>query len=466
MDSLWRLSAEAIAHLVRTRAVSASAVARDALLRLEAVNPALNAVVAYSPEAVIGEAEALDAAIARGEASGGLLGVPVTIKVNTDQAGLASTNGLVLQRDLVATDDNPVVANLRKAGAIILGRTNTPAFSYRWFTNNRLHGATRNPRDPALTPGGSSGGAAAAVASGIGAIAHGTDIAGSIRYPAYACGIHGLRPTLGRIAAYNPSQPERAIGGQLMATSGPLARTIGDLKLALQAMARGDARDPWWVPAPLVGPPVGKRVALCIRPDGLATVPAVEAALLDSARRLEQAGWKVEPVTALPPLREAADLQVLLWIADGYADKLRDAEREDDPGAWAVLRGLEPMVRGFDLHAFSRALTRRAGLMRQWLLFFEETPLVLLPVSGELPFADDADRDGAEGFQRVWRAQMPQIATPFLGLPGLTVSTGMVGRTPVGVQLIAAKFREDLLLEAGAAIEAGGVPTAPIDPVP
>ncbi len=124
------------------------------------------------------------------------------LKVNVDQKGFATTNGVKLQRDLIAAVDSPVVANLRKAGAILLGRTNCPAFSFRWFTTNLLHGDTKNPRDPGITPGGSSGGAGAAVAAGIGHIAHGTDIAGSIRYPAYACGVHGLRPTLGRIPAF------------------------------------------------------------------------------------------------------------------------------------------------------------------------------------------------------------------------------------------------------------------------
>ena len=141
--------------------------------------------------------------------------MPVTVKVNIDQEGFATTNGLKLQRDAIAATNSPVIDNLRKAGAVILGRTNCPAFSYRWFTTNLIHGDTKNPRDPSITPGGSSGGAGAAVAAGIGHIAHGTDIAGSIRYPAYACGVHGLRPTLGRIAAFNASVPERPIGPQI-----------------------------------------------------------------------------------------------------------------------------------------------------------------------------------------------------------------------------------------------------------
>src|SRR5208282_4168481 len=147
----------------------------------------------------------------------------------------------------------------------------------------------------------------------IGHIAHGTDIAGSIRYPAYACGVHGLRPTVGRIAAYNASLPERPICPQISAVSGPLARTIGDLRIALEAMSGMDVRDPWWVPAPLVGPAVPKRAAMCLNPDGLDPVAEVKAAVLDAGKRLERAGWTVEEIATTPPLREAADLQTKLW---------------------------------------------------------------------------------------------------------------------------------------------------------
>src|SRR5215471_10922946 len=282
MQDLWRLSAADLAVLVRSRQVSATEAANAGLARLDAVNPALNAVIDHRPEDVLKQAAAVDAVIARGEDPGLLAGVPVTVKVNVDQEGFATTNGLKLQRDLVAREDNPVVANFRKAGAILLGRTNCPAFSYRWFTTNLVHGDTKNPRDAALTPGGSSGGAGSAVAAGIGHIAHGTDIAGSIRYPAYACGVHGLRPTLGRIPAFNPALPERPIGPQIMAVSGPLARTVNDLRISLAAMSARDIRDPWWVPAPLEGPAVPKRAALCLNPDGLDPVGEVKAALTDA----------------------------------------------------------------------------------------------------------------------------------------------------------------------------------------
>jgi amidase len=461
MQDLWRLSAAEMASLIRSKKVSAKEAATAALARLDAVNPKINAVVDHKPAEVLAQASAIDAAIGRGEDPGPLAGVPVTVKVNIDQEGFATTNGLKLQRDAIAKSNSPVIDNLRKSGAVILGRTNCPAFSYRWFTTNLVHGDTKNPRDPGITPGGSSGGAGAAVAAGIGHIAHGTDIAGSIRYPAYACGVHGLRPTMGRIPAFNAALPERPIGPQISAVSGPLARTIGDVRIALAAMSGKDARDPWWVPAPLEGPPMPKRVAMCLNPDGLDPVSEVKAAVADAGKRLERAGWIVEEIANTPPLREAADLQTKLWLGDGYEAQLEAAEREGDPGALACLRGNRAKVHPFDL---SRALTRRATLTREWLVFLEKYAVLLMPVSGELPFPDHLDRKDEASFARVWHAQLPQIAIPFMGLPGLTVSTGLVGRVPVGVQLVSGRYREDLCLAAGEAIEAGGTPSAAIDP--
>jgi amidase len=465
MQDIWRLSAIDLAALIRSKKVSAKEAAAAALARLDAVNPKINAVVDHRPDDVLKEASRVDAAISRGEDVGPLAGVPVTVKVNIDQEGFATTNGLKLQAGAIAKSNSPVIDNLRKAGAVILGRTNCPAFSYRWFTTNLIHGDTKNPRDSGLTPGGSSGGAGAAVAAGIGHIAHGTDIAGSIRYPAYACGVHGLRPTMGRIAAFNAALPERTIGPQISAVSGPLARTIADLRISLAAMSGKDVRDPWWVPAPLEGPPVQKRAALCLNPDGLDPVPEVKAAVADAGRRLARAGWTVEEISTTPPMREAADWQTKLWLGDGYEAQLEAAEKEGDPGALACLRGNRTKVFPFDQAAFSKALTRRATLTREWLQFFETCAVLLMPVSGELPFPDNLDRKDDASFARVWRAQLPQIAIPFMGLPGLTVSTGLVGKIPVGVQVVSGRYREDLCLAAGEAIEAGGVPPSPIDPV-
>jgi amidase len=277
--------------------------------------------------------------------------------------------------------------------------------------------------------------------------------------------VHGLRPTLGRIPAFNPALPERPIGPQIMAVSGPLARTVNDLRISLAAMSARDARDPWFVPAPLEGPAVPKRAALCLNPDGLATTPEVKAAVTDAGKRLERAGWTVDVIENTPPMREAVEWQRKLWLGDGYEAQLEMAEREGDPGALACLRGNRAKVTPMDQANYAQALTRRATLTRDWMLFFEKYAVVLTPVSGELPFPDHLDRKDAASFERVWEAQLPQIATPFMGLPGLVVSTGLVGKIPVGVHIVSGRYREDLCLLAGEAIEAGGVPPSPIDPV-
>ena len=464
MSDLWKKPATEIAQLVRLGAVSAVEVTRDALARLDAVNPAINAVVQFMPEEALATAEATDEAVARGDRLPSLVGVPVTVKVNADQKGFATTNGLRLQKDLVAAQDNPVVANLRAAGAIIIGRTNTPAFSLRWFCRNSLHGHTKNPLNPAITPGGSSGGAAAATAAGIGCIGHGTDIGGSVRYPAYACGLHGLRPTLGRVPAMNFTGADRHIGGQLMAVSGPLARSIADVRLGFEAMAAQDLRDPWWVPAPTTLPEQPKRAALTIAPEGMKVDPAVEAALRDAANRLTDAGWQVEEVEC-PPFREPAMLQATLWLAEfrrGAADAVK---KEADPDAMFVYEQMVRLCPEPDMNGILDALQRRATLTRDWQMFLDRYPALLCPVSGELPFPDLLDVQSPDAFDRAMEAQLTQVGLPLMGLPGLTVSTGMTeGNIPVGVQLIGGRYREDTLLAAGEVIEAGGVPALPVDP--
>ncbi len=197
-DDLWRLGAVELAAGIRARQISARAATTSVLSRIAAVNPRINALPEVMADDTLATADAADRALAAGLATGALHGVPVTIKVNVDMAGHATTDGIVAAKDSIATSDSPLVANLRGAGAVIVGRSNTPAFSLRWFTDNDLHGRTLNPFDPSVTPGGSSGGAAAAVATGMGPIAHGNDYGGSIRHPAWACGVVGLRTTTGR----------------------------------------------------------------------------------------------------------------------------------------------------------------------------------------------------------------------------------------------------------------------------
>jgi len=464
MSELWRLSAVELARRVKTREVSAREAAESALQRLDAVNPTINAVVAHRPEWVLQQADDIDRAIARGEDPGPLAGVPVTTKINIDHAGFATTNGTRLQENLIAEVSSPAVDNLQKAGAIMLGRTNSPTFALRWFTSNQLHGRTLNPRNPSITPGGSSGGGAAAVTAGIGQIALGTDIGGSVRYPAYACGVHGLRPTSGRVPVFNASSPERAIGAQLMSAAGPMARTIGDLRLGLLALAAPDLRDPWYMPMPLVGRDVPLRAALCLRPGGMQIAREVEDALRDAAQRLADAGWTIEEIDDTPSMRETALLQERLWLGDGFDALVDSVARDGDPGAQAVVDAARLKVKDLPADVISRSLVRRTTLLRQWRLFLDQYAVVLMPVSGELPFPDDLDQQGAAGFDRVWEAQLTMRALPAMGLPGLAVTTQLIGGVPVGVQIVAAHYREDLCLLAGEAIEARGVPASPVDP--
>lgn len=458
MSDLWRLSGAEITGGIKQRSFTARAVTEAVLTRLEEVNPHINAVTTRTDDAALEAADAVDAAVARGQA-GPLAGMPVTVKENVDQAGFATTNGMQMQRDLIAEADNPVVANLKRAGAIIVGRTNMPAFGLRWFTRNALQGGTLNPWNPKLTPGGSSGGAAAATASGIGAMGHGTDIGGSVRYPAYACGLQGLRPTLGRFPVWNPSAPDRHIGGQLMAVSGPHARTIEDLSISAQAMMAPDLRDPWHTPVPFDMGAFPRKAALCVAPEGLATQPAVEASLRDAAARLSDAGWEVTEIgpNDTPGFREPARLQAQLWLAEMRRGGGQAIADENDPDTVYVYAEMQKLSPDPSLNDILDALQARLGLLRAWQDFFIKYPVLICPVSAEPPFPDHLD---TQDFPRCIEAQLTQVGLPLMGLPGLTVFTGFAdtehGTAPLGAQLLGGRFREDILLAAGADIEARG----------
>ncbi|WP_439577576.1 amidase [Elioraea sp.] len=463
MTELWRLPALDQARLIRTRAASAREVVQAFLARIEAVNPRINAVVEVRADEALAAADAADAAVKRGEVVAPLHGVPVPIKVNADQKGYATTNGVIAYKDLIAPDDSGVVANLRASGALPVGRTNAPCYSYRYFTDNALHGRTLNPRNPAVTPGGSSGGASAALAAGIGAIAHGNDLGGSIRYPAYATGVAGIRPSLGRVPANNPlATAERPISLQLFSVQGPLARTIADLRAALVAMMTGPQPDPWHTPSPLAGAPIARPIRV-----GLATLGAtspVVAALRQAAGWLADAGCVVEEVTP-PHWDEAATLWRSLLMTDSlrFMQPLIEANADDATKAsWA---GWAANVTAADEDAYAAGLARRTAILRDWHRLFRRHPLLLCPVSRETPFPIDLDLT-VEGQARILRAQEPLYVVNFLGLPGTVVPTSTVAdNVPLGVQLVGDRFREDLCLDAAELIEArAGVPPI-VDPV-
>ncbi|MGI9318647.1 MAG: amidase family protein, partial [bacterium] len=429
MSALWQLGAAEIVSGITSKTISAVEVTEQTLERLDQVNPKINAVVQEMPDQALAAAKQIDAAIARGDSPGTLAGVPVTIKVNVDQKGHATTNGLVTLKDNIAEHDSPLVTNLRNAGAIIIGRTNTPAFSLRWFTRNQLHGHTLNPRNKTLTPGGSSGGAAAAVAAGIGAIGHGTDIAGSIRYPAYACGLHGIRPTLGRVPAVNLSLPDRHIGPQITAVSGPMARTVEDVRLGYEAMSQSSHLDPWYVPAPRDSGDFKKVAALCTHPDGLETIPEIVAALKTAAKQLEDAGWNIVE-TECPPLREPMDLQIRLWTSEFHLDQGAAFKKENDPDANFIYAQLLDLTEQPTLHSVMEIMKKRVSLIRKWELFLGKYPILLCPVSAGLPFEDQLDVRSAKDFREILDAQMTQVGLPLLSMPAMTVTTGNISETP------------------------------------
>lgn len=465
-EALWRWPAHQLATAIRHGAVSALEAAQSTLARVQAVNPALNAIVDVLADEALAAARAADAARQRGDTLGPLHGVPVTVKVNVDCQGRATTNGVVAFKDNIAAEDSPVVANLRRAGAVIIGRTNTPAFSVRWFTENDLHGRTLNPWSRGHTPGGSSGGASSAVAAGLGAIAHGNDLAGSVRYPAYCTGVYGLRPSFGRVPAFLPSaKEERPISMAMMSVQGPLARNVADLRLALHAMSAGDARDPWWVPAPLQGPalPGPLRVAMTVNCNGQPADPAVVAAVRQAGAWLADAGYVVEE-TEPPSLAEAHALWNLIGNDEARQFMWPAVQQHGDEG---VRRSFGQMLADSPVLSHAdhlRAFARRSTLIRQWQVFMQRYPLVLGPVSGEPPFPWGWDVDSVESMARVLRAQESQFAVPVLGLPAVSVPTGLAAGLPMGVQLIAPRFREDLVLAAAEVIESRCPPMTPIDP--
>ena len=465
-EPLWSLDAVELAARIRRREVSAREVVDAHLDRLDAVNPKLNAVVLALPEQARAEADAADAAIARGDAAGALHGVPVTIKVNTDQTGCPTDNGVVAFKDLVAERDSPTVANLRKAGAIVIGRTNTPCLSMRWLTDNSLHGATLNPWDPSRTPGGSSGGAASATAAGIAPINQGNDIAGSVRYPAYCCGVVGLRPSYGRVPARNYSSPKpRPISAQLMAVQGPLTRTVRDARLALRVLAAGDPDDARWVDAPLEGPPPPPpvRVALVANPAGRGAEPAIQDSVRQAGGWLAEAGYDVEEIEP-PRLGEVADLWAKMAMADTIRSLDATVAQFGDDGirrAIALWHAVMPQCGPQDT---LDALMERDAMLQDWQAFMERYPVIVMPNSSEPAFRVGEDLVDVETTRRMIAAQLPQLAIPVLGLPGLSVPTGLHEGIPMGVQIVAGRFREDLCLAAGEAVEARAGMTRPIDP--
>lgn len=452
---LWRLDATDLARLIRVGEVSSREAVSACLARMDAVNPKLNAVVRRMDQEALAAADAADAARARGEALGPLHGVPATVKINTDQRGHPTDNGVAALHDLVAPEDAPAVANLRRAGAVFIGRTNAPAFSMRIFSDNAPHGRTLNPRDRDFTPGGSSGGAGVAVAAGMGPIGHGTDIGGSVRIPAYCNGVVGLRTGLGRVPAFSTTtRVPRPLGAQLMVAQGPLVRTVRDARLALSVMMQGDPRDTRWVDVPFRGPPPSRpiRVALVPEVPGGFTHPAQAAAVRRAGAHLQRAGYVVEE--RLPPeIEEAARL----WHVIGSGDVFRVLgpmiEKMGDADAVTSLRHWLALAPPPGAEAVLEAFAQRDRLLLLWQEFFVHHPLVVMPTLCDLPPRQGLDLT-LEGQRGILESLRVSLIAPLLGLAGLAVPVGSHGRLRTGVQIVPGRFREDLALDAGEVIEA------------
>lgn len=464
-DPLWRWTATRLAAAIRRREISSREAVEASLARIAAVNPAVNAVVSVQAEAARAAADAADRALADGQRTGPLHGVPVTTKINVDQAGLPTSNGVVAFADLIAASDSPVVKNLREAGAVIVGRTNTPAFSMRWVTENDLHGRTLNPWQADRTPGGSSGGAAVAVATGMCAIGHGNDGGGSIRYPAYCTGTVGLRPSHGRVPAFNgTARGERQLSLQLVSVQGAITRTVADARLAFETMIRPDPRDPLHIPLPAAwAEPLARRIAVSFDPAGAGLHPAVRAAVAQAAMQLAAAGYAVEAIDP-PDVAEAAEAWNRFAQGEARLTLWETVQALGDAGSRRAMALMLQRTPTLDVAALMQVTASRATLLRRWQLFFERYPLVLCPVAQEPALPYGVDLDSEASLDRLYRSHTWLFATAFLGLPSVAVPTGLADGLPMGVQLIGPRFREDALLDAAQVIEDACGVRVPTDP--
>ncbi len=441
-----RASATQMARAIRARRVSSEEVVRACLERIDAVNPRLNAVVQLPREAALARARAADAALADGVVWGPLHGVPMTIKDSFDTAGVVTTAGTTGLAGHIPDRDATVVARLRAAGAILLGKTNVPEITLRFITDNRVYGRTNNPYDLDRIPAGSSGGAAAIVAACGSPFDVGSDTGGSVRVPAHFCGITGLKPTAGRVPRTGHIPFLEFGPGEASTQVGPLARRVEDLSLILSLIAGPDGVDPTVVPMPLPDPAsvdlTQLRVAwytdLGLEPPPTAeTVGAVKAAV----RALAERGARVSEATP-PGAETATSFWREIFCADGGAG-VRDRLQE------LGTREMHPLLawtqQGEDLpaSAYNRLLTRWNHLRRDCVAFVQPYDAIVCPVT-----AMPAIRHGEP--------------TPFyytylynlLGWPAAVVrcATSPEG-LPIGVQIVAQPWREDVALAVAAFLE-------------
>ena len=442
--------------MVRDGAISPSELLEEHLRQIEAENPAVNAFVTVLAGQAREEARALEALIARGEPLGLLHGVPLTVKDSFDVAGLPTRSGSRFRPTTPAAHDATAVARLRAEGAIILGKTNTPDLLASYESDNFITGRSNNPWDLDRTPGGSSGGEAAAIAAFCSPGGIATDGGGSIRVPAHFCGIAGLKPTPGRIPTTG-HYPSMGYPGGLVGVAGPMARDARDLRLLFSILAGYDSADPFSIPVPLRVPELVAETPLRIGVwEQFYDVPA-DPEIRDAVRRAAALlhGPCVDVFPFAPQgLERVPNVWAFLFSqwpalitrelvegreADAHWTLLESLPKSDPPSAATVLLNLGARDR------------MRAALLHQ----MDEIPVLLMPVCGIPAFRHRERRWQINGRDiGIFQAMMPVVLANVLGLPALTVPMGLTaGGLPIGIQLMGRPFEDELLLEVAIRLE-------------
>jgi amidase len=438
------------ARLVRESEVSSVELVELYLERIERLDSQLNSYVTVCAEEALEEARARDTA----ESSAPFHGVPIAIKDLTATAGIRTTLSSRAYADWVPDFDTAVVRRLKEAGFVILGKTNTPEFGTTAFTESELNGATRNPWNPERTPGGSSGGAAAALAAGLTPVAHGSDGGGSIRIPASCCGVFGVKPSRGRVSA----APFTSLEG--LATSGPLSRTVEDAAALLDVLSGYEPGDPWWAPPPArpfaeeIGAAPGRlRIAVTTKPPlETAVAPECAAALAAAAALLEELGHDV--VEATPPWTVPDLLHefLVVWQVGPALHAVDDLSL-----LTPINRALVESASIASAADYGRAVVRLQALARRVVAFWEEVDVVLTPTLALPPVPI--------GWQEAVEGAIEQLLrngefTPFTAVVNLTGQPAVSmplhwsqDGLPVGVQAIGPPAGDALLLRLAAQVE-------------
>jgi amidase len=460
---LWRMGAVELAAVIRSGQASSREVIEAHLRRIEVVNPAVNAVVVVLDEQALEAAEAADRKAGGGDLPR-LHGVPFTVKGSIDLAGTPTTQGLKALAGAYPARDAPHVERLKAAGAIPIGRTNLASFTVRWHCESELWGETVNPWDRSRTPGASSGGDAAALATGMTPLGVGGDGLGSLRWPAQCCGISVLKPTLGRIPAAASTGPDAPIGAQLTIVEGPMARRVADLRAAFEVMAGPTWRDPWSVPAPLRGPEPARpiRVALVTDPAGQGIARQVQHGVRKAAAALAGAGYAVEE-TEPPSIAAAAEADLAMLNTPDFRAPLTMLSSMLPGNTQRFLSQFYEVAGDPDPLTAMQVFITRHSLLRAWGEFQQTRPLIVAPVCTSIPFEAGTDlADGAVA-KTIYGMRMA-IAVNALGLPAVAVPVGTEDGLPQVVQVIGPRYREDLCLDAAAALEEELGVLTPIDP--